>query len=91
MFDDYLTKASSIGGPSSDLGPWDELAIYLSTDPVCSDDPKSPINLLKWWKDHCDSYPKLSAMAMDYLSIPGELNLCSIVTLLIQQSVSVVS
>jgi hypothetical protein len=36
-----------------------------------SDDPKKPSDPLKWWMDNHNTYPKLAAMAMDYLSIPG--------------------
>jgi hypothetical protein len=71
MFEDYL--ATSTFGGSSSLEPRDELSMYLSTDCVRPDDPMKPIDPLKWWRDHRDTYPKLSAMAMDYLCIPGEL------------------
>lgn len=26
---------------------------------------------ISWWWEHCHVYPRLSAMAFDYLSIPG--------------------
>lgn len=45
----------------------DELARYLSTDPEYTDD------VLMWWHDHEHQYPKLSRMALDFLSIPGTL------------------
>lgn len=32
-----------------------------------------------WWWDHRHTYPKLSLMALDYLSIPGNFVLCYIV------------
>jgi hypothetical protein len=43
----------------------DELARYLSTDPVAVDD------VLMWWHEHSAMYPHLSRMARDYLTIPG--------------------
>ena len=29
---------------------------------------------LQWWQQRVDTYPRLSRMALDYLSIPGELS-----------------
>jgi len=43
----------------------DELKRYLSTDPEHVPD------VLTWWYEHQHTYPCLSRMAMDYLSIPG--------------------
>jgi hypothetical protein len=43
----------------------DELDRYLSTDPKLTDD------VLAWWDDRKVSFPCLSRMALDYLSIPG--------------------
>jgi hypothetical protein len=34
------------------------------------EDVKHP---LQWWHDHRTTYPNLSRMALDYLSIPGKL------------------
>jgi hypothetical protein len=45
----------------------DELDRYLSTDPEHTDD------VLLWWVERKHSYPSLSRMALDYLSIPGKL------------------
>jgi hypothetical protein len=44
----------------------DELARYLSTDPEQVDD------VLLWWHERKSMYPRLSRMALDYLTIPGE-------------------
>lgn len=44
----------------------DELTQYLSTDPEQVED------VLLWWNEHKSMYPRLSRMALDYLSIPGE-------------------
>ena len=41
----------------------DELDKYLSSDPV------HVIDAIKWWYDRCNIYPRLSRMAMDYLTI----------------------
>ena len=32
---------------------------------------ESPNNVLQWWVEHQKTYPQLSRMALDYLSIPG--------------------
>ena len=46
----------------------DELRQYLSTDPKFVDD------VLAWWFEKRTTYPCLSRMALDYLTIPGEYN-----------------
>jgi hypothetical protein len=43
----------------------DELARYLSTD------PEQVKDVLHWWTERKVTYPRLSQMALDYLSIPG--------------------
>lgn len=30
-------------------------------------------DVLRWWYEHRDLYPRLSRMALDYLTIPGKL------------------
>jgi hAT family C-terminal dimerisation region len=45
----------------------DELDRYLGTD------PEHVIDVLMWWTERKSMYPHLSHMALDYLSIPGEL------------------
>ena len=71
MFDDLLSGPSPTSGSSGIRSPADELASYLSggveylkNDAGKSGDP------LKWWREHHDMYPRLAAMASDYLSIP---------------------
>jgi len=44
----------------------DELQRYLATD---VEDVKDG---LMWWHERCASFPRLSHMARDYLSIPGK-------------------
>ena len=43
----------------------DELDAYLAADVQDISDA------LKWWHDQHSNYPRLSCMAVDYLSIPG--------------------
>jgi hypothetical protein len=42
----------------------DELDRYLSSD------PEHVLDAIRWWYDHRAEYPRLSRMAMDYLTIP---------------------
>ena len=52
----------------------DELDEYLSQAIEKVRDP------IAWWWDHRKVYPRLSAMALDYLSIPGKFQLfCTII------------
>ena len=54
--------------PSEDKEPQDELERFLSTE--------RDLNVkdgLRWWVDRKHLYPRLSRMALDYLSIPGKL------------------
>jgi len=44
---------------------WDELTAYLNSDPEYVD------NVLSWWYKKRLTYPHLSRMALDYLTIPG--------------------
>ena len=43
----------------------DELDAYLASGIEDVADP------LKWWDEHRSTYPHLSRMALDYLTIPG--------------------
>ena len=60
--DSFATSPSSAGALS-------ELERYLSTrsDPTVSDP-------LAWWHDRRTMYPRLSRMALDYLTVPGAFN-----------------
>ena len=58
---DYLPSLKTRAAASTR----DELDSYLATGPVSVDDP------IAWWRDHEDLYPRLSRMAIDYLTIPG--------------------
>ena len=59
MFDTFLDDTA---GSSDD----DELQRYLATD---IEDVKDP---LMWWHQRRKTFPRLSRMARDYLTIPGE-------------------
>jgi len=50
------------------LGDVNELDDYLSQG------IEKVSDLIAWWWDHWKVYPKLLAMAFDYLSVPG--NVC---------------
>ena len=57
--------------PSEAKEPQDELEIFLSTE--------RDLNVkdgLRWWVERKHLYPRLSRMALDYLSIPGKFVLC---------------
>jgi hypothetical protein len=43
----------------------DELDLYLSAEPV------KVADAIKWWHEKQGTYPQLSRMALDYLTIPG--------------------
>jgi hAT family C-terminal dimerisation region len=60
MFDDLPALAAL---KPSDLR--DELDRFLSTDPEYVQD------VLSWWFERRHTFPRLSRMARDYLSIPG--------------------
>jgi hypothetical protein len=47
----------------------DELAHYLSID------PEQVKDILQWWTERKMTYPCLSQMALNYLSIPGNFRL----------------
>ena len=60
MFDDLPTCAAP--KPAELRG---ELDRFLSSD------PEYVPNVLVWWHDQHNAYPRLSRMAVDYLSIPA--------------------
>ena len=43
----------------------DELDTYLASDVEDVEDA------IKWWHEHRSTYPRLSCMALNYLTIPG--------------------
>lgn len=66
MFDDMFNE--DIEGAGVEDVPENELDDYLSRPPETF---KSCPNPLRWWYEHRERYPRLSRMALDYLSIPG--------------------
>ena len=66
-----ISSSNNIFDNLPDLSPaspdlFDELELYLSTD---TEDVKDAIS---WWYERHASFPYLSCMAWDYLSIPGK-------------------
>lgn len=53
--------------PTTQSSAIDELTRYLSTPP----ERITRKEVLLWWHDHRSTYPILSRMALDYLTIPG--------------------
>lgn len=81
IFDDLPSLAAP---HSSELR--DELDLYLASDPVFTE------NALHWWHERRSTFPCLSRMALDYLSIPGQFFcflIYSFLTLYIATSVAV--
>jgi hypothetical protein len=64
MFNNLPRRKKAGGSLSSD-----ELARYLAAPSVEVDDP------IMWWIENATLYPRLSRMALDYLTIPGLLPL----------------
>lgn len=60
MFDNLAALA-----PPTQADLRDELDRYLSTDVEAVED------VIRWWVEHRGKYPRLSRMALDYLTIPG--------------------
>jgi hypothetical protein len=58
----------------------DELARYLAAPTVDVDDP------IVWWIENATLYPRLSRMALDYLTIPGTSPSCPLFSVLISNS-----
>ncbi len=46
-------------------GPDNEIKRYINSPTVVTKDP------IQWWWDHRREYPRLSRMALNYLTIPG--------------------
>ena len=65
MFDRITSGDLEGGERSQELQKLDELDMYLKADP-----DKTVTDPIGWWHKHRDVYPRLSRMAMDYLSIP---------------------
>ncbi|SJL09148.1 uncharacterized protein ARMOST_12524 [Armillaria ostoyae] len=65
---DELIRKNSASVPSEPTSPTAELEEFMYSKPVnralCED-------IIAWWGIHQDEYPVLSAMACDYLAVPG--------------------
>lgn len=61
-----------VSAPAASIS--DELAAYLA---AAVENPEDG-NALLWWKRNAATYPRLSRMALDYLSIPGAPHSCFI-------------
>lgn len=71
MFDNLLSGPGPAAGSSRTRLPANELALCLSSSvEYLKNDAGKPSDPLKWWRDHCDMYPRLATMASDYLSVP---------------------
>ncbi len=64
MFDDMFDEESDMEVEALD----DEYEDYLAQPPETK---KSCPDPMRWLYDHRERYPRLSLMALDYLSIPG--------------------
>ncbi|KAF7776844.1 hypothetical protein Agabi119p4_5237 [Agaricus bisporus var. burnettii] len=70
IFEDFLVQSWSPALQSSATTE-DELKVYLSTGPVTSSDPRKPLDVIMWWREHETTYPRLSQVARDHLCIPA--------------------
>ena len=70
--DDIEATTDFLDIPMDGLKEINELDDYLSQAIEKVTDP------IKWWWDHRKVFPKLSAMAFDFLSVPGMLYLMSL-------------
>jgi hypothetical protein len=75
MFEEYLASTSCATASSSQPIN-DELGVYLRAGPESlkyKENGKEKVMMpIEWWVRHADTYPRLSRMALDYLSIPGK-------------------
>ena len=62
-----MFASSASGSPSSAAG--NESAAYLNDRPLVVHD-EDDFNILEWWRDHKQTYPVLSILARDVLTVP---------------------
>nr|ABA95642.1 hAT family dimerisation domain containing protein [Oryza sativa Japonica Group] len=62
------TSSSAASGDARSHGPAEELSNYLDSDAIRHE--TSDFNVLGWWNDHKMSYPVLSKLARDVLTVP---------------------
>lgn len=53
------------------LAPPKPSASYNELDQYLKSDLEDVTDVIAWWHAHHKTYPKLSRMALDYLTIPG--------------------
>lgn len=74
MFEEYLANTSCATSSSQPLN--DELGVYLRAGPESlkykENGKEKVMTPIEWWIHHADTYPRLSRMALDYLSIPSK-------------------
>ena len=46
--------------------------LWFEVDRYLTSDVENMVDALSWWHEKHTTYPRLSQMALDYLSIPGE-------------------
>ena len=64
-------SSSSASGPSPVLLGGGELAKYLNSDKVIfNQDEEDDFDIIQWWHEHKLTYPVLSILARDVLSVP---------------------
>ncbi len=68
MFDDLFED--DLDPANDETALEDELEDFLSQPPETK---KSCPDAMLWWYERREKYPRLSRMALDYLSIPGTL------------------
>ena len=63
--------SSSTSGPSPVLLGGGELAKYLNSDKVnFNEEEEEDFDIIQWWHEHKLTYPVLSILARDVLSVP---------------------
>lgn len=76
MFESFIMGGPAISTLSATVPVLDEVELYLSTGPetlkYMDHGQEKSFMPLEWWVNHRGTYPRLSRMALDYLSVPGE-------------------
>jgi len=71
-YQDALFRAAQTDGAGDADDFDDELERYLDTPVVKLTDRSQVFDVLWWWHDNVERYPRLSRMARDYHAIPRE-------------------
>ncbi|KAF7763751.1 hypothetical protein Agabi119p4_8288 [Agaricus bisporus var. burnettii] len=74
IFEDFITGGPAIAASSTTAPILDEVELYLSSGPevlkYMDNGQEKTFTPLEWWVNHRSTYPRLSRMALDYLSVP---------------------